>query len=107
AQLEHLAEDEVARGRLRIAATHLQWASDISPARADRERRLLTAALHLTVAEESRALALRQAVEEAAPSPLRGCVLGTLAFSTGQLGESEQQFSEALARAREDPDSQT
>ena len=33
---------------LALAATHLQWASDISPARADRERRLLTAALHLT-----------------------------------------------------------
>jgi DNA-binding CsgD family transcriptional regulator len=106
-ELEHLAGQEAVGGRLALAATHLQWASDISPARADRERRLLTAALHLTLAEESRALALRQAVEEAAPSPLRGCVLGTMAFSTGQLGESEQQFSEALAQARADPDSQT
>ena len=46
-------------GRLALAATHLRWASDISPARADRERRLLTAALHLMLAEESRGLALR------------------------------------------------
>jgi DNA-binding CsgD family transcriptional regulator len=106
AELEHLAVGEAAQGRTALAATHLQWASDISPARADRERRLVTAALHLTVGEESRALALRPAVEEAAPSPLRGCVLGAMAFSAGQLGESEQQFTEALAQARDNPDSQ-
>ena len=106
AQLERLAGDEAASGRLALAATHLQWACDISPARADRERRLLTAALHLMLAEESRGLALRPAVEAAAPSPLRGCVLGTMAFSSGQLGEAELRFSEALAQARTDPDSQ-
>ena len=106
AQLERLADDEAASGRLALAATHLQWACDISPARADRERRLLTAALHLMLAEESRGLALRPAVEAAAPSPLRGCVLGTMAFSSGQLGEAELRFSEALAQARTDPDSQ-
>ncbi len=106
AQLERLAGDEAASGRLALAATHLQWACDISPARADRERRLLTAALHLMLAEESRGLALRPAVEAAAPSPLRGCVLGTMAFSSGQLAEAELRFSEALAQARTDPDSQ-
>jgi DNA-binding CsgD family transcriptional regulator len=106
AQLEQLAEDEAAGGRLALAATHLQWASDISPARADRERRLLTAALHLMLGEESRGLALRQAVEESAPSPLRSCVLGTMAFSTGQLAEAERRFSEALAQAQDDPDRQ-
>jgi DNA-binding CsgD family transcriptional regulator len=107
AELEHLAVREAAGGRLALAATHLQWASDISPGRADRERRLLTAALHLTLADESRALALHQAVEEAAPSPLRSCVLGAMAVSSGQLGEAEQQFSEALAQARIDPGSQS
>ena len=106
AGLERQAEQEAARGRLALAATHLQWASDISPARADRERRLLTAVLHLTLAEASRALALREAVEAAAPSPLRSCVLGTMAFSSGQLGEAERRFSEALEQARDDPDSQ-
>ena len=106
AELEHLAGGEAAQGRLALAATHLQWASDISPARADRERRLLTAVLHLALAEESGAMALRQAVEEAAPSPLRGCVLGTMAFSAGQLGEAEERFTEALAQARDDPGSQ-
>jgi DNA-binding CsgD family transcriptional regulator len=107
AELEHLAGGEMAAGRLTLAATHLRWASDISPARADRERRLLTGALHLTLAQESRGLALRPTVEEAAPSPLRSCVLGSMAFSSGQLREAEQLFSEALAQARDDPDRQS
>jgi DNA-binding CsgD family transcriptional regulator len=105
-ELDRLAGEEGAVGRLLLAATHLQWASAVSPARTDRERRLLTAALHLTLAEESRGLALRPSVEETAPSPLRSCVLGTMAFSSGQLGEAEQLFSQALAEARADPDSQ-
>jgi len=104
-ELDRLAGEEGSAGRLLLAATHLQWASAVSPARADRERRLLTAALHLTLAEESRGLALRPAVEETAPSPLRSCVLGTMAFSSGQLGEAEQLFSQALVDARADPGS--
>ncbi len=52
-QLQQLAAEEAAAGHPALAATHLQWASDISPARADRERRLLTAALHLTLARPS------------------------------------------------------
>jgi len=105
AALERLADEEAAAGRLALAATHLRWASDISPARADRERRLLTAALHLMLAEESRGLALRPAVESATPSPLRDCVLGTMAFSVGEMREAERRFSQALAQARDDPDS--
>ena len=106
AELERLAGDEAADGRLVLAATHLQWASDISPARADQERRLLTAALHLTLANEARGMALREVVEATAPSPLRSCVLGTIAFSSGQLGEAEQRFSQALEQAGNDPASQ-
>ncbi len=103
AELEHLAVGEAAGGRLALAATHLQWASDISPDRAGRDRRLLTAALHLMLAEEARGMTLRPAVEAAGPSPLRGCVLGTMAFASGQLGQAEQRFSQALAEARDDP----
>jgi DNA-binding CsgD family transcriptional regulator len=106
AQLEQLADEEAASGRLALAATHLQWASDISPARTDRERRLLTAALHLTLAEESRSMAMREAVEAAAPSPLRSCVLGTITFSSGRLAEAERLFSQALADTQDDPDDQ-
>jgi DNA-binding CsgD family transcriptional regulator len=104
-QLERLAGEEAADGRLAVAATHLQWASDVSPARADRERRLLTAALYRTLAEESRDPAMREAVEATGPSLLRSCVLGTMAFSSGQLAEAERRFSHALAQARSDPDS--
>jgi DNA-binding CsgD family transcriptional regulator len=106
AELEQLAGEEAAGGRLLPVATHLRWASDISPDRADRERRLLTAALYLTLAEESLGAALRPAVEESAPSPLRDCVLGTMAVTSGQLGEAELRFSQALAQVRDDPDSQ-
>ena len=106
AQLESLAEEEAAGGRLALAGTHLQWASDVSPARADRERRLLTAALHLMLAEESRGLALREQVEASGPSPLRSYVLGAMTEADGQLAEAERYYGEALAQARDDPNSQ-
>ena len=101
-QLEQLAAEEAGRGHLPLAATHLLWASDVSPARAGRERRLLTAALHLMLAEEGRGLTLREAVN-ASGLPLRSCVLGTMAFSAGQLREAELRFTEALASAEEEP----
>src|SRR5690348_6388503 len=61
--------------------------------------------MHLMLAEESRGLALRDVVEESALSPLRDCVLGTMAFSAGQLSEAQLRFSQALGQARDDPDS--
>jgi len=103
AELEYLAAQEAADDHLALAGTHLHWASDISPARADRERRLLTAALHLTAAEEVQGLALRPAVEAAAPSPLRSYVLGAMVEADGQLADAEQYYGQALAEARNDP----
>ena len=104
-ELERLAKREAAAGQLALAATHLRWASDISPGQGDGERRLLTAALYLTLVDESQSLLLRQAVEAASPSPLRGCALGTMAFAAGQLGEAEARFSQALEQAQATPDS--
>ena len=101
AELERLAREEAAGSRPVLAATHLRWAADISPARADRERRLLTAALYL--ADETQGVALRPAVEAAAPSPLRSYVLGAMVEADGQLGEAEQRYGQALAEARADP----
>jgi DNA-binding CsgD family transcriptional regulator/tetratricopeptide (TPR) repeat protein len=103
ADLEHLAEEELARGRLTLAATHLQWAADISPDRASRERRLLTAALHLLWVEEARAMTLRPAVEAMAPSPRRDLVLGGIALFSGQFAEAERRLTGALAQAQADP----
>ena len=104
AELEQLAGDEAAGFRLVLAATHLRWASDISPARADRERRLLTAALYLV--DEAQDAALRPAVEQATPSPLRSFVLGAMAEADGQLAEAERRYGQALKQARDDPGSQ-
>ncbi len=103
-QLERLAGKEMAAGQLAMAATHLQWASDISTARVDRERRLLTAARHLTLVGEARGLELRAAVEACAPSPLRSCVIGTMALFSGQLTEAELWLRGGLAEARRNRD---
>jgi DNA-binding CsgD family transcriptional regulator len=101
AELERLAGDEANDDHVTLAATHLRWASDITPERADRERRLLTAALYL--ADDAQAAALRPAVEAATPSPLRGFVLGAMMEAEGQLSEAERCYGEALAEARNDP----
>ena len=105
-QLERVAADEAGWGHLPVAATHLLWASDISTQRTDRERRLLTAVLHLMLTDEARGAALRDAVEVCGESPLRSCVLGAMAFASGRLGDAELRFSDALSQARNDPDAQ-
>jgi DNA-binding CsgD family transcriptional regulator len=103
AELEKLASEEVAEDHMALAATHLRWASDISPERGDRERRLLTAALYL--ADDAQGAGLRPAVEAATPSPLRDFVLAAMTEAGGQLAEAERYYNEALAAARADPDS--
>jgi DNA-binding CsgD family transcriptional regulator len=104
--LERLAGNDALNGHFVQAATRLQWAAGISPTAADRERRMLTGAFHLTVAEEARVEALRPAVEAAAPSALRSSILATMAYSIGELAESERQFNEALAQAQSEPGSE-
>ena len=103
--LERLAADDALNGHFVRAATRLQWAADISPAPADRERRMLTGAFHLTVVEEARVEALRATVEAATPSALRSSILATMAYSRGEVAESERQFNEALAQAQSQPGS--
>ena len=107
AQLEHEAGREADRGHLALAATHLRWASDVSPDRANRERRLLTAALHLMLAEESRGLGLREAVEATSPSPLRSCVLGAIAFSSGRLHRGRDPVPRGAGSGRHRPGNRT
>ena len=68
AELERLAAGEEAAGRLALAATRLRWASDISPARADRERRLLTAAMHLVLANPRPGVAPGSGRDRAVPA---------------------------------------
>ena len=59
----------------------------------------------LTTGERQRA-ALRAAVQASAASPLRSCVLGTMAYMDGQPREAEHLLCDALAQVRDDPDSQ-
>ena len=103
AHLELLAGQEFADGRVPLAATHLQWSSDISPDRADRERRLLTAALYLMQAEESRGLTMRLQVEATEPCPLRSAVLGAIELSSGRFADAIRWLTEALAGMQDDP----
>ncbi len=103
-QLEQLEARQVAAGQMASAATHLLWASDISPARVGRERRLLTAGLYLTRLAESRGLELRNAVRASRPCCLRSGVMGVMAVATGQLVEAELRFNEALVEAQDNPD---
>jgi DNA-binding CsgD family transcriptional regulator len=103
AELEGVAANDAARGRLPLAATHLLWAAEISPARSDREHRMLSAANLLMVSDEARGLELLPSIESATPSPLRSCVLGTVAFAAGRLGEAEYRFTDAFEQSRPDP----
>ena len=101
-QLATTAAGEAALGRLPLAATHLLWAADISGTREGHEKQLLTAATYLMLADEARGLALHEAVEACEPSPLRGCVLGSMALDGGRLGEAEALLLEARDTVRGD-----
>jgi DNA-binding CsgD family transcriptional regulator len=105
---EHLAQSaatEAAAGQFPLAATHLLWAGDISSSRDGYEERLLAAATYLMLADEARGLRLREAVEACRPSPLRNCVLASMALDTGRLGEAEVLLLEATEAVGADGDS--
>ena len=104
-RLAQTAAAEAAAGHLLLAATHLLWAGDISSTRDGYEERLLTAVTYLLMADEARAISLRHAVEACRPSPLRSCVLGSMATETGRLGEAEVLLLEAGEAIGADADS--
>jgi DNA-binding CsgD family transcriptional regulator len=104
-QLERLGAQDALNGHFVLAATRLQWAADISPGPAERERRTLTSAFQLTAVEEARVEALRPVIEAAQPCALRSCILATMAYFAGELAESEQQFKDAFAEAQSEPGS--
>ena len=106
AQLERLAGEEAAAGRLALSATPPAVGLGHLPRPGRPEAEAADRGAAADAGRGVRGLALREAVEAAAPSPLRSCVLGAMAFSSGQLAEAERRFSEALAEARDDPDRQ-
>jgi DNA-binding CsgD family transcriptional regulator len=104
-QLTETAAAEAAAGHVRLAGTHLLWAGDISSSRDGYEERLLTAATYLLMVDEVRAISLRAAVEACRPSPLRSCVLGSMATEMGRLAEAEVLLLEAAEAIGADADS--
>jgi DNA-binding CsgD family transcriptional regulator len=84
AELESTASAEAARGGFAAAATYLLWSAALSGNRADREARLLTAAVRMTAdGDGERALVLLPAIEACAESPMRSLVLSQLASLRG------------------------
>lgn len=92
------------------AATLLRWAADLSDSRSEYERRLLIAAVHLHAmpyGSGPRRFALQELVLQCAPSALRSCVLGRIAYAHGSLSTGEQHYQDAIATARATGDLRT
>ncbi|MEY9931355.1 DNA-binding CsgD family transcriptional regulator [Catenulispora sp. GP43] len=105
AELEQSGTAEAAAGRNALAATRLQWAAELSEARADRERRLLTAcAQSLLTMRPVAAMTMRPQVEDCALSPLRGCVLGVMEMLSGRFPAAEARLTEAWREALAEPE---
>ncbi|MFD6532092.1 AAA family ATPase [Streptomyces sp. NPDC060184] len=105
ADLERSANTQALAGRNALAATRLLWASSLSDALLDRERRLLTAcAQWLLTLQPWAAVRLRPQVEECAEGTLRSCVLGVMDLLEGRLTAAEARLTEAWQEALADPD---
>lgn len=97
-KLETLAAGESDDGRAVLAARHWRQAAALSPERADRDRRVLTAVEGLSTAGmAAQVRALRSEVEACAESPYRSFVLGCVAFAEGHLVDAERLGSDGLA----------
>jgi DNA-binding NarL/FixJ family response regulator len=81
-----------------VAAAQLwRWASELSPGRADRERRLLVAAHLLVATDDPTLVELLSAVEDCEDSPARDLVLGQRAWQAGDVGEAAFRLERAAA----------
>jgi ATP/maltotriose-dependent transcriptional regulator MalT len=85
------ARRQAARGALARAATAMLRSSDLSPASAQRERRLLEGVDCLLVSGDvNRAATLTDEVSRCADGPYRRYVLGRLAFRAGRPAEARE-----------------
>lgn len=85
-ELETEADLLIKAGNIERAATLLEWAAKLSDTREERERRLVTAAMHLLWSHKFvAASALMPTVQDCAPSPLRSCVLARAAMGRGSM----------------------
>jgi DNA-binding CsgD family transcriptional regulator len=102
-RLETAAEHEAGAGRHGIAARYLRWAADLSPERADYERRIETSCVHvLFSSDHAWALRLRPKVLQCAPSALRSLCLGlTSLLALGEWGAAQRSLTKVLRLADE------
>jgi hypothetical protein len=104
-QLESVADQERRSRRHALAATHLLWAADLSDAREDRERRLLTAILELAAANQFARLALlRDTIETCSPGFLRDLAAILVNAAQGNGAAAKRHADSAWAAARAAPD---
>ncbi|HEY3868356.1 MAG TPA: LuxR C-terminal-related transcriptional regulator [Actinocrinis sp.] len=99
AQLEAAALGAAAGSGGPSPAKLLEWASHLSGTSAERERRLLLAALHHVYGEDDAPADFWRAVEDCAPSALRGCALAGRALAQGRVPDAESRLRLVLGRA--------
>ncbi|HVV18307.1 MAG TPA: AAA family ATPase [Pseudonocardiaceae bacterium] len=105
ADLERAAGDSFATRDVDNAVDYLLWAADLSDARPDRERRLLTAVVHCLGAggTQARVAGVVTSVRACTPSALRSCALGLLAIAESDAGTARRLLADAVAVARDSP----
>jgi DNA-binding CsgD family transcriptional regulator len=103
-ELDLAAAEMAADGHAERAATLLMLSSQVSGTRAEKERRLLTAAAHLMMGDKhTQVQQMLHEVQECASCPLRSMVLGAYATSRGALDEAQALLTEALQPDGEPP----
>ncbi|TDQ01010.1 helix-turn-helix transcriptional regulator [Labedaea rhizosphaerae] len=103
-RLEAAAEEESKAGRHDSAARYLRWAADLSPERADYERRIETSCVQvLFSSDHAWALRLRPKVLQCAPSALRSLCLGlTSLLALGEWGAAQRSLTTVMRLAEQD-----
>jgi len=104
AELEAAADEQADLGQHGVAAEYLRWAADLSPSRADQERRLLTSGVQVLFSRDRTSVfELLPRLERCAPSALRSLCLGFAAlFASGEWAAAERWFTESRAMAGPD-----
>ncbi|MFE4581765.1 helix-turn-helix transcriptional regulator [Streptomyces chartreusis] len=106
AELDSAANVELREGRHAQAGTLLIWASELSAHTADREHRLLKAALTLLSANQlPMVVARKNQIEACAPGPVRDLVLITTHLTSGKYAEAGRLATEVLRAVHNAPDS--
>lgn len=105
-RLDAAAEEEAKVGRHGTAARYLRWAADLSPDRADYERRIETSCVQvLFSSDHAWALRLRPKVLQCAPSALRSLCLGlTSLLALGEWGAAQRSLTKVMRMVEQEGD---